>query len=594
MAFGNAGQIGFNNPSKIFANILELLGPGAEIIGPDFIINMNGAFWYSGTPAFGNLILSIASSGGNDAFGNPYEAGLEPTEGSIPGSLLQLASVPASAVDFSATDIGGITTYVGSIEPSGDINDNSLWIDTASNNALYQYSGGAWTLYQFGPGAVDLTATELGGINTYVQAAAPTGAINPGSLWIDTSSGNAIYQYESGAWTLYQFGSGSIAANSISAAQMVANTITAAQIAAGAIGTNQLAANAVTAAKIAANTITAAQIAANVIGVGQLVAGLVYAGIVNGTTIQAAQFVAYGTDGEILIYSGVPANGNLISSDSAEGGTDSYENTYVAGKVSYDSVGAYVQIHTADITFNSLTSALEEGPGIQWAGVGIAQLIFGSGLTNADDEESGFDLYSLNSSPIGKALAAIVGALSVSNTLLLPNGVSGTTSGYAALGASSGGHALSGNYDDGNQYNLETLREAWYSDQVISGTGYNNVTVTGWSVAAQQYRYRFLINYSTTASAGTPSFDVNAPADSASSQMITYWPQGTAGNSLARSGTIGNLGVGPTLNGNGGMALLEGVATFTAAGTLYLKAKTSSGSDQFTVLEIFADLIPLG
>jgi len=43
--------------------------------GTDFIINASGAFFYSGVPAAGNLIYSIASVGGVDAFGNNYLQG---------------------------------------------------------------------------------------------------------------------------------------------------------------------------------------------------------------------------------------------------------------------------------------------------------------------------------------------------------------------------------------------------------------------------------------------------------------------------------------------------------------------------------------
>src|SRR6266478_1868543 len=40
--------------------------------GTDYIINSVGAFFYSGTPAFGNLIVAIVSAAGTDQFGNQY------------------------------------------------------------------------------------------------------------------------------------------------------------------------------------------------------------------------------------------------------------------------------------------------------------------------------------------------------------------------------------------------------------------------------------------------------------------------------------------------------------------------------------------
>lgn len=44
--------------------------------GTDYIINTNGVFFYSGTPATGNLIISLAGAAGTDGFSNAYPQGL--------------------------------------------------------------------------------------------------------------------------------------------------------------------------------------------------------------------------------------------------------------------------------------------------------------------------------------------------------------------------------------------------------------------------------------------------------------------------------------------------------------------------------------
>lgn len=49
---------------------------GSTFQGTDFIINTSGAFFYSGTPAAGNLIASVAPVAGTDGFGNAYKAGV--------------------------------------------------------------------------------------------------------------------------------------------------------------------------------------------------------------------------------------------------------------------------------------------------------------------------------------------------------------------------------------------------------------------------------------------------------------------------------------------------------------------------------------
>lgn len=212
-----------NAPGAVSPQIGIQAGVSTGVIVAQVIIisggTVHGVYVYNGTPGPGNGPIAWMSSGSVDPYGNPITPGLGATAGAIEGSVLTAGSVPASAVDFTATDIGGITTYVGPTQPVG---------------------------------------------------------ANNGSLWIDTASGNAIYQLTSGTWSLYQFGSGSIAANSISAAQIVANTITATQLA----------------------------------------AGIVYAGIINGTTVNAATFTGstfQGTDFTITT-SGITFQGSGGSS----------------------------------------------------------------------------------------------------------------------------------------------------------------------------------------------------------------------------------------------------------------------------------------
>jgi hypothetical protein len=261
-----------------------------------------------------------------------------------------------SALSFTA---GGAKVTIAATAP-GSPTTGDIWYNSSNGYEMEQWNGTAWVAYQYGSGAISATARQLGGIITTVAASAP-GSPLAGDLWINTAAGNAIYQYSGSAWVLYQFGSGSIAAASIAAAQIVANTITAAQIAAGTItaaqiqagtiiasliaagtitaaqiaaGTItavQIAAGSITATQIAAETITAGEIAAGTILASNLEAGIVVATIVDGTTITGASLVADGTNGEVLIYSGTPASGNLIGAWSGGGGTDGFANSYPLG-----------------------------------------------------------------------------------------------------------------------------------------------------------------------------------------------------------------------------------------------------------------------
>lgn len=293
------------------------------------------------TPASGTTTTFIATSAqvlGTPGVSLPMSIGDTFTNSSGRGGPFTVSAISTTSgadtvtVTFFPT---ASSSFVSTDVLYGGTNGN-VWFNTSSGNAMSVWESGVWTSLLLGTGAVSFGA----GISTYIASTAPTGTIVTGSLWIDTATGNAIYVYSGSAWVLYQFGTGSIAANSISASQIVANTITAGQIASGTITATQINASAgITGSQIAANTIVAGNIAANTITAAQLHSGIVYATIVDGTTITGAQLIAYGSTGEVLVYSATPASGNLIGSWSANSGTDGNSNAYKQGLWIYDSGG---------------------------------------------------------------------------------------------------------------------------------------------------------------------------------------------------------------------------------------------------------------
>ena len=243
------------------------------------------------------------------------------------------AFIGSSPAEFLPEVGGGVPEISVSATAPASPSKNALWINTSAGDELLQWNGSQWqplligtqaiadqavtgqkiadgtiTALQIAPdagitsGQVSFTVSELGGIPISVGASQPQNPV-VGEVWFDPTNGNAMKTWNGSQWVGYQFGTGAIAAGSI----------TAEQIAAGAI----------IAEKIAAGSITA----------GALAAGIVVAGIVNGTTIEGAQIVADGTQGELLVYSGVPGPGNLIASISGSGGTDSSGNPYLGGPV---------------------------------------------------------------------------------------------------------------------------------------------------------------------------------------------------------------------------------------------------------------------
>lgn len=71
--------------------------------GTDFEINASGAFFYSGPPAAGNLVASIASLGGADGFGNNYGGGIFAYGASTVGGLSTLAALQGGDVLIQGT-----------------------------------------------------------------------------------------------------------------------------------------------------------------------------------------------------------------------------------------------------------------------------------------------------------------------------------------------------------------------------------------------------------------------------------------------------------------------------------------------------------
>ena len=145
-----------------------------------------------------------------------------------------------------------------------------------------------------------ITVHTLGGNAVTISVAAPA-TPNLNDMWIASATG-LLSQWNGTAWIPVQFdGSAVIQAGTITSALIRAGTIVAGNIAAG--------------------TITSALLAS----------GIVVAGIVDATTVNAAQYVASGTSGEFLAYSGPPAAGNLVTSISPVSGSDSFGNAYASG-----------------------------------------------------------------------------------------------------------------------------------------------------------------------------------------------------------------------------------------------------------------------
>lgn len=73
---------------------------GGVFEGADFVINQSGAFFYSGAPAAGNLLASVATAAGTDEYGNAYLDGYNVYDGNAHIQVHVNDTVGAPAVEL--------------------------------------------------------------------------------------------------------------------------------------------------------------------------------------------------------------------------------------------------------------------------------------------------------------------------------------------------------------------------------------------------------------------------------------------------------------------------------------------------------------
>jgi hypothetical protein len=145
--------------------------------GNDFIINSAGIFIYSGTPAFGNLIISIASSIGSDSFGNPYDADLV-----VYGPGASYVQIADGVINFQATASQSSPAQIETASIAGLLELSSGTVTGADSPALIDLLSAS---ANGGQSAVDLSSSDL----VQIGAGLPTGypvSLDPnsGSTWV--------------------------------------------------------------------------------------------------------------------------------------------------------------------------------------------------------------------------------------------------------------------------------------------------------------------------------------------------------------------------------------------------------------------------
>jgi hypothetical protein len=174
---------------------------GSTFDGTRFIIDSAGMFFYTGTPASGNLFFSLASSAGTDGFGNAYPYGIGvnyQTAGSIQffaDGIAPPTTNPSINANGSSTAGQGTTLYLGT--GTGDPADVGATLQVQSQFYAFNQGGeiGSAPLIYF-PGNIQI-GNESGAATT-----AAIYACVPGSLTAETWHTISL----SATWTAYGFG----------------------------------------------------------------------------------------------------------------------------------------------------------------------------------------------------------------------------------------------------------------------------------------------------------------------------------------------------------------------------------------------------
>ncbi len=186
-----------------FAN-LTLSG---TFMGTNYEINSSGAFFYSGTPALGNLIASIANANGTDLQGNAYLQGIASYRNPSPGSFYccvnnqaftayYFSNAACGPWAFQAAIRGDFTAGVLTFQASTNIETQvPLALDNLSAPATP--TGAAWL---YGGSGHENTCTDGNNYNTGRLTLATTGtqtisATTPGVAVTGLSATVAGQQY---------------------------------------------------------------------------------------------------------------------------------------------------------------------------------------------------------------------------------------------------------------------------------------------------------------------------------------------------------------------------------------------------------------
>lgn len=330
---------------------------------------------------------------------------------------------------------------------------------------------------------------------------------------------------------------------------------------------------------------------------GAYLAGQKVAGIVDGTTISGANLVVFGQSGQILIYDGDPATGNLIGSWSGMAGNDSESNTFPLGLglqgsgdvltvMGTSGQSAVIEINGSGVPELQLsTGAAEEAiaanieafitnPGASEA---LTLFIFGpKGSTHKS-----YDGIFLNS-------ATKDGAFEAGGNLVY---VDDSAVQHLLLGWGSGGVTVGSLYaGDSNVYQTErlTLAMPGLNPLTINTTAPGQQVFATATIGTGTYHIHGQMGVKPGQAAGQPSFEFGGGAASAGMRILFTEDdiQGGAGYVPRNQAWVTGFAsafTGATFGTDDRICTFDGTVVVNTAGDFALFAATSNASDTYEI-----------
>jgi hypothetical protein len=548
---------------------------GSTFEGTDFILNSQGFFFYTGTPATGNLFASVTSSNGTDTFGNAYIQGFE-IHGLNSGSSGNASFTAAGPFNWTAPT--GVTSVTVQATGGGGGSGSD-----ETGNPFTSAGGGG------GEYASQVLAVTAGNVYSGTVGAGGTagavGANNPGG-----AGGNTTFTGDAATVTANGGGGGAAGGGSGAGGAGGTGSTNTTHFNGGAGGANSntgrgggggSSGGSASAGNPGASGSTTGAGGAAVTGGGPGASALVSGAGVSPATGPGGGAAganspgvnepgAAGFQGQVLLSwtSSTPSESGAYINQTTQGGVPFLN--FSTG-VSFELESGNIQAVTAGSGGSEILTLIASGPEV----------------TGFTDSANIF----LNSSEESGAATA-VGILEYTDR----TGAEHLWLGWGASGI----NVFSAISGDTNSYQVERLSQVLASDLVINTTGGSQQVFGNVALGVGTYEIEGVLRLSATSAAGTPQFDFALGGGAVATVTIEFiefkdGAPGTFGNVAALT-AFSSFFTGATMTGAGRSVQFKGTIVCTTAGIAALFAATSAVADPFTIghLGSYMNAYPVG